>query len=168
MGEDIGEQYLNAGEKFYFGQGVEQSYSEAMKWFLLSSEQNNSKAQNYIAYMYENGYGVEQSYSEAMKWYLLKSGEQNNSGNARIIEILSELDKLSEEKIIDQSEEKNLELSPDELKFLENLIETEEKKVKIIDHSYGLIERYARRVTLALKKPEIVLSNNEELILLFK
>jgi len=66
------------GYMYHNGFGVEQNYSEAMKWYNLSSNQKNSNAQNNIGYMYQNGFGVEQNYSDAMKWYLLSS-EQNNS-----------------------------------------------------------------------------------------
>ena len=54
---------------YYDGRGVEQSYEEAFRWYLLAAEQGFLDAQYRVAYMYENGKGVEQSYEEAERWY---------------------------------------------------------------------------------------------------
>jgi hypothetical protein len=52
------------------GLGVEQSFKEAMKWYLLAANQNHPGAQYNIGSLYQNGLGVEQDFEEAMKWYL--------------------------------------------------------------------------------------------------
>ena len=51
------------------GQGVEQSYTEAVKWYRKAAEQNNPIAQNNLGWCYENGYGVSKNIAEAIQWY---------------------------------------------------------------------------------------------------
>ena len=50
-------------------------YKEAVKWFRLSAEQGNEKAQFYLGAMYDEGKGVPQDYKEAVRLYRL-SAEQ--------------------------------------------------------------------------------------------
>ena len=57
------------------GQGVPQDYKEAVRWYRLSAEQGDAKAQNNLAVMYEKGQGVPQDYKEAVRLYRL-SAEQ--------------------------------------------------------------------------------------------
>ena len=56
------------------GDGVEQDYAEAMKWYRLAVDQGDADAQNNIGVLYDLGRGVEQDYAEAMKWYRLAAG----------------------------------------------------------------------------------------------
>lgn len=65
----------NLGYYFGNGQGIDQSYTEALKWYRKSAEQGNASAQYNLGICYERGLGVEQSHSEAVKW-LRKSAEQ--------------------------------------------------------------------------------------------
>ena len=60
------------------GRGVPQDDQEAVKWFRLSAEQGNAKAQYNLGAMYANGEGVPQDYKEAVKWYRL-SAEQGDA-----------------------------------------------------------------------------------------
>ena len=60
------------------GQGVEQDYKEAVKWYRKAAEQGHSDAQNNLGVCYYNGQGVEQDYKEAVKWYR-KAAEQGHS-----------------------------------------------------------------------------------------
>jgi TPR repeat protein len=53
------------------GQGVQQDYEEAVKWYQLAAEQGDSDAQYMLGLMYKNGQGVQQDYEEAVKWYQL-------------------------------------------------------------------------------------------------
>ena len=53
------------------GQGVAQSYAEAVKWYRLAAQQGDASAQYNLGVMYDNGRGVAQSYAEAVKWYRL-------------------------------------------------------------------------------------------------
>ncbi|MBQ3646459.1 MAG: sel1 repeat family protein, partial [Synergistaceae bacterium] len=47
------------GVAYNNGEGVEQNYSEAMKWYLKSAEQNYPYAFDNLGSMYQNGLGVE-------------------------------------------------------------------------------------------------------------
>ena len=51
------------------GKGVEQSDTEAVKWYRKGAEAGNDWAIYNLGYMYENGRGVAQSELEAVKWY---------------------------------------------------------------------------------------------------
>ena len=61
------------------GDGVEQNYEEAAKWWRLAAEQGNVKAQYNLGCSYEDGKGVEQNHEEAIKWYRLaaEQGEED-------------------------------------------------------------------------------------------
>ena len=63
------EAQLTLGSKYYTGDGVEQSYPEAVKYYQQAAEQGLSYAQNILGVMYERGEGVKQSYPEALKYY---------------------------------------------------------------------------------------------------
>ena len=56
---------------YYNGRGVLQDYKEAAKWYTLSAEQGDAKAQTNLGFMYKNGQGVPQDYKESIKWYTL-------------------------------------------------------------------------------------------------
>jgi TPR repeat protein len=53
------------------GEGVEQDYSEAVRWFRLAAEQGDPDAQYNLATMYDQGRGVPQDPAAAMKWWRL-------------------------------------------------------------------------------------------------
>ena len=60
-------------------------YSQALKKFLILSENNDAVAQFYLGLLYAHGSGVVQDPREAEKWYRLAaeqghSGAQNNLG----------------------------------------------------------------------------------------
>ena len=66
--KDADAQY-RLGLCYEYGEGVTQSYEEAVKWYRLAAEQNNADAQNRLGLCYEYGNGVQQSYRNAAKWY---------------------------------------------------------------------------------------------------
>ncbi len=69
---------IKLGSCYYEGKnGVELSYTEAIKWFRKAAEQGNAKAQIMLAYCFENGKGVEKNYSETIKWCRM-AAEQGN------------------------------------------------------------------------------------------
>ena len=51
------------------GNGVEQSYEEAAKWFRKSAEQRVKQAQYQLAELYMKGRGVPKDYEYAFAWY---------------------------------------------------------------------------------------------------
>ena len=57
------------------GEGIEQDYQEAAKWYRKAAEQGDAWAQNNLGLMYHNGEGIEQDYQKAVKWYR-KAAEQ--------------------------------------------------------------------------------------------
>ena len=67
----------NLGLCYVHGCGVEQNYSEALKWLRKSAEQEYADAQYNLGVCYESGMGVSQDYSEALKW-LRKAAEQGH------------------------------------------------------------------------------------------
>ena len=66
------------GGAYYSGNGVEQDFVEAIKWYRLAAEQGYADAQNYLGVAYDSGDGVEQDFVEAVKWYRL-AAEQGNA-----------------------------------------------------------------------------------------
>lgn len=77
---------FNLGVMYAKGQGVQKSYKEALKWYLLAAKQGNASAQSNLGNMYEKGQGTAQDYNEALKWYNLAANQghgmaQTNLGN---------------------------------------------------------------------------------------
>ena len=64
-----GEADFELGQKYYHGEGVNQSYKEAFKCYMRSAEQGYLPAMTKLGLMYSRGYGVAHSFSEAAKWY---------------------------------------------------------------------------------------------------
>ena len=79
----------NLGVRYYNGQGVEQSYAEAAKWWRKAAEQGNALAQYNLGLRYERGQGVEQSYAEAAKWYR-KAAEQGDEDAKKALQRLEQ------------------------------------------------------------------------------
>ena len=52
------ESQLKVGEMYEDGLGVEQSYINAFKYYMLASEQDINEAHNYIGLLYQDGLGV--------------------------------------------------------------------------------------------------------------
>ena len=50
------EAQFQLGKKYANGDGVEQDYAEALKWYMKSAEQGNAKAQNNLGIMYDWGW----------------------------------------------------------------------------------------------------------------
>lgn len=72
--EDANAQY-NLGYNYFYGKGVKQDYTEAVKWFRKAAEQGLAEAQYELGICYDNGNGVSQNHTEAVKWYH-KAAEQ--------------------------------------------------------------------------------------------
>ena len=68
---EIGWMYAN-------GQGVEQDFKEAFKWYQKAADQGDADAQYSLGLMYANGDGLEQDYKEAVKWYQ-KAADQGDA-----------------------------------------------------------------------------------------
>lgn len=68
----------NLGVMYDEGEGVSESTSEAMKWYLRAAEQGNSDAQYNLGATYDEGDGVPENNQAAAKWYRL-SADQGDS-----------------------------------------------------------------------------------------
>lgn len=60
------------------GEGVAQSYEEAVKWYRKAADQGDANAQYNLGVCYDRGDGVVQSHEEAVKWYR-KAAEQGDA-----------------------------------------------------------------------------------------
>ena len=67
----------NLGICYEQGYGVEQSHTEAVKWYRKAAEQGYAMAQLSLGESYYNGEGVEEDRTEAVKWFR-KAAEQGN------------------------------------------------------------------------------------------
>ena len=54
---------------YYRGNGVEQDFVEAVKWFRNAADRGNVRAMNNLGWCYYRGEGVEQDFVEAVKWW---------------------------------------------------------------------------------------------------
>lgn len=70
--------YYDIGSLYYKGEKIKQDYKEAIKWYQIAADLNDSNAQNQLGYMYQSGFGVTQDTQEAIKWYQ-KAGNQNHT-----------------------------------------------------------------------------------------
>ena len=68
----------NLGVMYEKGQGVEQDFKEAVKWFRKSAEQGDAIAQSNLGFMYENGQGVLVDDVTACAWYSIAATNGNN------------------------------------------------------------------------------------------
>jgi len=57
------------GSKYRNGNGVNQDYAEAARWFRKAAEQGNAKAELNLGVFFDNGFGVDQNPAEALKWF---------------------------------------------------------------------------------------------------
>ncbi len=74
--DPVAQYYL--GECYRDGDGVEQDYQEALRWYQLAAEQGNISAQNNLGACYHNGIGVTQDFHKATWWYQ-KAAEQGDA-----------------------------------------------------------------------------------------
>jgi uncharacterized protein len=65
------------GQAYAEGNGVDQNFDLAMKWYQRAADQGNADAENAIGVMYRTGSGVDQSKEEALLWYR-KAARQGN------------------------------------------------------------------------------------------
>jgi TPR repeat protein len=59
------------------GEGVNQNYAEAARWYRSAAQQNHIGAQYNLGVMFANGRGLTQNDQEAVKWYS-RAAEQGN------------------------------------------------------------------------------------------
>jgi uncharacterized protein len=57
------------GYAYQVGEGVQQDYAEALKWYRLAGVQGHAASQCNLGVMYQNGEGVPQDYQETARWF---------------------------------------------------------------------------------------------------
>jgi uncharacterized protein len=77
---------FNLGVAYAKGEGVQQNYVEAAKWYRMAAEQGHAGAQCILGISYSDGQGVPQDYLLAYFWSSLASksnacGDDNRRGN---------------------------------------------------------------------------------------
>jgi TPR repeat protein len=75
------------GWMYFAGQGVQQDYDTAVKWYTLAAEQGDATAQYNLGLMYRKGKGVPQDYKTAVKWFTLsaKQGDADAQYNLGVM-----------------------------------------------------------------------------------
>ena len=69
---------LKIAARYEYGNVLEQSYEEAVKWYRKAAEQKNRDAQFKLGYCYEQGKGIQASNVEAIRWYR-RAGAQGDA-----------------------------------------------------------------------------------------
>ncbi len=69
---------FNVAKMYRKGTGVPKDYKTAVKWFALSAEQGDAKAQYHLGVAHSFGLGVVPDYKIALKWFS-RSAEQGNT-----------------------------------------------------------------------------------------
>ena len=92
-GGDAGLQFV-VGGMYMFGDGFEQNYEEAVKWFEKAAAQGLVDAKFFLGSMYECGEGVEKNYETAFKWFK----EAADLGDKEAIKILNDWDHVREKR----------------------------------------------------------------------
>lgn len=59
------------------GQGVQQDYAEAAKWYRLAAQRGSADSQNNLGVLYTNGQGVPQDQVAAHMWFNLAAAHGN-------------------------------------------------------------------------------------------
>lgn len=67
--QGVSEAQNNLGVMYKDGQGVDQDYNEAARWFLLAAQQDNTLAQLNLGWLYHAGKDLCQDTDSARYWY---------------------------------------------------------------------------------------------------
>jgi TPR repeat protein len=59
----------NLGRMYFSGEGVDQDYKEANKWFNRAATQQYPPAQNSLGILYNEGLGVRRDHAKATNWF---------------------------------------------------------------------------------------------------
>ena len=70
------------------GNGIEQNYSEAIKYYKMAITLGNSSAMNIYAFMLGEGEGVECNRAKAMKYYKMSADKGNKIGMRNYAQML--------------------------------------------------------------------------------
>jgi hypothetical protein len=68
------------GVLYQNGQGVPRDLAEALRWYKLAADQEESSALNNLGVLYSRGLGVQQDHAQAVKWFMRSSEAGNDLG----------------------------------------------------------------------------------------
>ena len=63
------EKMLRLGNRYRAGEGVQEDYTEAMRWYRKAADAGQKDALLYLGIGYYNGYGVDKNVAETLRWY---------------------------------------------------------------------------------------------------
>ena len=69
---------FNFGSCYFYGNGVEQDYKQAVYWLRKAAELGDAEAQNRLGYCYDNGNGVVRNVETAIRWFM-KAADQGQA-----------------------------------------------------------------------------------------
>ncbi len=72
------------GDRYYFGKGISQDYSQAAEWYTKAAKQGSVGAQAMLGIMYYRGEGVSQSYSMSAEWFAKVAGHGNSDAQTSL------------------------------------------------------------------------------------
>lgn len=104
------------------------SYNEAFEFFKTLAKQEDEKAQNMLAKMYENGLGCNQDYKEAIKYYHLATGNGSSAAQANLHKLYIKLEadlNPTLQSALNAFESKDYALA---IKIFQNLVKNGEQK----------------------------------------
>lgn len=74
------EAQCSVGDCYFWGEGVEKNYSNAVKWYMKSAKQGNADAQAALAFCYMSGWGIKENRKEAFIWNKAAAIQGNVNG----------------------------------------------------------------------------------------
>jgi len=74
--------------QYFFGDGVPQDFTEAIKWYRKAAQLGNVEAQFNLGGIYQEGVVVPQDSAEATEWYL-KAVDQGHEKARYNLEVMS-------------------------------------------------------------------------------
>lgn len=111
------------GTRFVSGLGLEQNYTNALKWYNLAADKGYAVSQFNLAGMYEQGLGVETNLVKAAEWYL-RAAERGHAESQFCLAVMFEQgtgvdrDILEAVKWYQQSSEKNYPFAQNNLSMI--------------------------------------------------
>jgi TPR repeat protein len=86
---------------YTYGEGIEQNYNEALKWYQLAAKQDYADAQASLGDIYFLGQGVADDFNKSIEMYekAIKNGIQHVVSEDRLIQIKNRI-VFAKEKLI--------------------------------------------------------------------
>ena len=96
------------GVIYYYGQGVEQDFKEALKWYQKAAEQGLASAQYNLGLRYQYGKGVEQNYVTAYAWRNIAATNGNQNAQKGLSQVEMTPEQITEaEALVKEMVKKN-------------------------------------------------------------